>query len=144
MITLIPGTGTDSLLFGMIPDAVLKQLGQPDDTYLDEEDNPIWMYHKLQLKVTFYAEEGDRFGYLVTTHPEAFLFGQPVIGQSVTSVKTQLQSKRITHWETEFRDGVYHHFNEDHWIQLWEEFGVITRIELGALIKNLDEFDWKA
>ncbi|MFN4198649.1 MAG: hypothetical protein ACK4FS_06445 [Flavobacterium sp.] len=143
MITLIPGSGTDTLLFGMIPDAVLKQLGQPNDQYLDEDDNPIWLYHDKQLKLTFYAEEGDRFGYLVTTHPKATLFGYSVIGQTFDSLKKQLQSKRITQWETEFREGVYHHFNEDHWIQLWEEFGVITRIELGALIKNLDEFDWK-
>jgi len=34
-------------------------------------------------------------------------------------------------------------FNEDYWTILQTEFDEVIKVEIGAIIKNQDEFDWK-
>jgi hypothetical protein len=45
--------------------------------------------------------------------------------------------------EKEDFDSTENHFNESNWLTLQSEFDVVIRIELGAIIKDNDEFDWK-
>jgi phosphatidylserine decarboxylase len=35
------------------------------------------------------------------------------------------------------------HFNEENWLILQSEFGRIVKVEIGAVIKNEEDFDWK-
>jgi hypothetical protein len=40
-------------------------------------------------------------------------------------------------------DSFENHFNESNWLILQTEFDDVIRVEIGAIIKDNDEFDWK-
>jgi hypothetical protein len=46
-------------------------------------------------------------------------------------------------FEEESFDTITNYFNEDYWMILQAEYGEIVKVEIGAIIKNQDEFDWK-
>lgn len=114
--------------------------GSPDKFFSDEDDNIIWLYYAHKLRLTFYQDEDFRLGYLITSNPELLLLDKKIIGKKVEKVKTELPFKS---WEQEDFDSVENHFNESNWLILQSEFGEIIRLEIGAIIKDNDEFDWK-
>lgn len=114
--------------------------GSPDKFFSDEDDNIIWLYYAHKLRLTFYQDEDFRLGYLITSNPELLLLDKKIIGKKVEEVKTELPFKS---WEQEDFDSVENHFNESNWLILQSEFGEIIRLEIGAIIKDNDEFDWK-
>ena len=114
--------------------------GSPDKFFSDEDDNIIWLYYAHKLRLTFYQDEDFRLGYLITSNPELLLLDKKIIGKKVEEVKTELPFKS---WEQEDFDSVENHFNEINWLILQSEFGEIIRLEIGAIIKDNDEFDWK-
>ena len=137
---LNPKNGADSLLFGMKRPQVTALYGTPDKQFNDEDDNIIYVYNQPQLRLTFYADEDFRLGYIITSNPQITLLGHPVIGQQVVALKEALPFKS---WEQEDFDSTENHFNESNWLILQAEFGRVIRAELGAIIKDDDEFDWK-
>jgi hypothetical protein len=68
------------------------------------------------------------------------LLGKTLIGQSVNEIINELPFKT---WEVEDFDSTENHFNESNWLILQAEFDTIIRVEVGAIIKDNDEFDWK-
>ena len=114
--------------------------GSPDKFFSDEDDNIICLYYAHKLRLTFYQDEDFRLGYLITSNPELLLLDKKIIGKKVEEVKTELPFKS---WEQEDFDSVENHFNESNWLILQSEFGEIIRLEIGAIIKDNDEFDWK-
>lgn len=114
--------------------------GSPDKFFSDEDDNIIWLFYAHKLRLTFYQDEDFRLGYLITSNPELLLLDKKIIGKKVEKVKTELPFKS---WEQEDFDSVENHFNESNWLILQSEFGEIIRLEIGAIIKDDDEFDWK-
>lgn len=137
-----PSFGLGDLVFGMKINHVIDVIGNEFIKTIDEEKNHIYTYSKLQIRLTFYAEEDLRLGYIVSNHPELKINNQLIIGQLTSDVKKEF--KQASAWETTTgEDYITHHFNENIWIDLHEEFFMITKIEIGATIKNLDEFDWK-
>lgn len=141
---LIPTRGAGDLLFGMTREKVEEALGKPDRIFPDDEHNDIWLYFSHKLRLTFYADEDFRLGYVICSDRNALLFGQPVIGKPLAEVKAMLQPKGIDTWEQEEHDLTVNDFNEKHWVILQSEFGEVVRVELGALINERDEFDWPA
>ena len=137
-----PRSGIDKLLFGMKRSDVEKIYGKPNRTFEDDDQNIIWLYNDQRLRLTFYEDEGFRFGYLIASHPELEIDGKLLIGKNIDEVKRNLQ-KHCNSWETEQFDMAENHFNEENWLILQSEFGVVTKIELGVVAKNLDDFDWK-
>ena len=79
-------------------------------------------------------------GYIITSNPEVTLLDKKVIGCNVREVKQALPFKT---WEQEDFDSTENHFNESNWLILQSEFEVIIRVEIGAIINDNDEFDWK-
>jgi hypothetical protein len=139
---LRPGYGIDELLFGMESEDVISILGSQYIKLTDEESNAIFIYNDLQIRLTFYAEENFRLGYIVCNHPKLNFKENLLIGRPFSEVKNEM--KECKEWETQVNeDFITHHFNESFWIDFHEEFFKITKVELGATIKNLDEFDWK-
>uniref|UniRef100_UPI00404B5AF2 hypothetical protein n=1 Tax=Flavobacterium sp. TaxID=239 RepID=UPI00404B5AF2 len=137
-----PSFGLGVLLFGMQVSEVEKLLGKASSQTLDAEQNKIHTYNELQIRLTFYAEEDFKLGYITSNHPALHYKNKPVIGVLTSEVKKIFS--QMNAWETTTdEDFITHHFNENYWIDLQEEFLRITKIELGATIKNLDEFDWK-
>jgi hypothetical protein len=135
--------GIDKLLFGMQQNDVIALYGKPNKSYKDEENNVIFMYNNLKLSLTFYAEEDLRLGYIVGASPNLLLFDKAIIGKKIEEAKKELIVHGLQKFTTEDFDGFENHFNEDNWLILQSEFDEIIKVEIGAIINNKDEFDWK-
>ncbi|SCY88450.1 hypothetical protein [Flavobacterium caeni] len=138
-----PKNGIDQLLFGMrLPD-VIAIYGQPDKQYKDEDENAIALFNQSKMRLTFYMEEDFRLGYIIASDATLELFGNKIIGRSHAAVKNELHEQGLQKWTKEGYDTYENWFNEDHWLVLQTEFDEIVKVELGAIINDKDEFDWK-
>lgn len=135
--------GIEKLLFGMKQNDVNAIYGKPDRNYKDEDDNVIFVYNKLKMRLTFYKDEDLKLGYIVASSPDLELFGNKVIGKKISEVKKDLAAKGITKFTQEEFDTFENYFNEDNWIILQTEFDEVVKFEIGAIINQKDEFDWK-
>jgi len=135
-----PKNGIDQLLFGMKQTHVEAIYNKPDKQFKDEDGNVIYVYNEAQFRLTFYEDENFRLGYIITSNSKATLLEKEVIGKNIEQVKGELPFKS---WEQEDFDSTENHFNESNWLILQSEFGLIIRVEIGAIIKDNDEFDWK-
>ena len=135
--------GIDKLIFGMKQKDVTAIYGKPDRNYKDEDDNVIFAYNKLKIRITFYQEEDFKLGYMVASSPELELFGAKVIGKKITDVKKELTAKGISKFTQEEFDTFENYFNEENWIIFQTEFEEVVKFEIGAIINQKDEFDWK-
>jgi len=54
-----------------------------------------------------------------------------------------LALKGLTKFTQEDFDTFENYFNEDNWVILQTEFDEVVKVELGAIINDNDEFDWK-
>ncbi len=135
-----PKNGVDQLLFGMKQKDVIAIYGEPNKQFKDDDLNIIFLYNSQQLRITFYEDESMRLGYIITSYPEATVLGKKIMGREVADVKGELPFKS---WEQEDFDSTENHFNESNWLVLQSEYGKIIRIEIGAIINDKDEFEWK-
>ena len=132
--------GIDQLLFGMKQEDVEALYGKPSKQFNDDDGNIIYLYNDQKLRLTFYEDEDYRLGYIITSNAEATVLNQKVIGKNIEQIKADLP---FTTWEVEEFDSTENHFNESNWLILQAEFNTIIRAEVGAIIKDNDEFDWK-
>ena len=132
--------GIDTLLFGMQQKHVEEQYGKPDKQYKDEDGNVIYLYNQQKLSLTFYEDEDFRLGYIICSHPDATILDKQIISKNVEEIKTELPFKN---WTKEDFDTTENHFNEANWLILQSEYNDIIRVEIGAIINDNDEFDWK-
>jgi hypothetical protein len=135
--------GIDKLLFGMKQNDVIALYGKPNRNYKDEDDNVIFAYNSLKMRLTFYQEEDLKLGYIVASSPDLELFGNKFIGKPIIEVKKELALKGITKFTQEDFDTFENYFNEDHWFILQTEYEEVVKFEIGAIINDKDEFDWK-
>ena len=132
--------GIDKLLFGMEQKDVEALYGKPDKQYKDEDGNEICLYNQQKWSLTFYEDEDFRLGYIICSYPEVTILNQQVIGKNIEEVKSDLPFKS---WTKEDFDTTENHFNESNWLILQSEFNDVLRVEIGAIINDNDEFDWK-
>lgn len=135
--------GIDKLLFGMKQDNVIALYGKPDKNYKDEDDNIIFLYNAHKLRLTFYVEEDFKLGYVVGSGMDLEVFEEKIIGKSIADVKKDFATKGLIKWTEEAFDTFENSFNEENWIILQTEFGDVVKVEVGAIINDKDEFDWK-
>ena len=135
--------GIDKLIFGMKQNDVISIYGKPDRNYKDEDDNVIFAYNGLKMRLTFYKDEEFKLGYIVASSPELDLLGTSVIGKKINEAKADLVSKGLVKFTQEDFDTFENYFNEDNWVILQTEFDEVVKLELGAIINDKDEFDWK-
>ncbi|WP_269225495.1 hypothetical protein [Flavobacterium eburneipallidum] len=135
--------GIDKLLFGMKQNDVVALYGKPNRNYKDEDDNVIFAYNALKMRLTFYKDEELKLGYIVASSPDLELFGNTIIGKKISAVKKELATKNITKFTEEDFDTFENYFNEDNWFILQTEFEEVVKFEIGAIINAKDEFDWK-
>lgn len=135
--------GIDKLIFGMKQKDVEAVYGKPDRNYKDEDDNVIFVYNKFKMRLTFYKEEDFKFGYVVASGADLELFGNKLIGKKIKDVKKDLAQKSITKFTQEEFDTFENYFNEDNWLLFQTEFDEVVKLEVGAIINDKDEFDWK-
>jgi hypothetical protein len=135
--------GIDNLLFGMKQIDVIALYGKPNRNYKDEDDNVIFAYYTLKMRLTFYQEEDLKLGYIVASSPDLELFGNKVIGKKISEVQKELATKSVTKFTKEDFDTFENYFNEDNWFILQTEYDEVVKFEIGAIINDKDEFDWK-
>jgi hypothetical protein len=135
--------GIGPLLFGMKQNDVTDLYGKPDKQYKDEEENVVYLYNEYQLRLTFYEEEDLRLGYMIGSGDNLELLDKKIIGRKATEALEELKQDGLQKWTMEAFDSYENFFNEDHWIILQTEFGEVVKVEIGAIINNKDEFDWK-
>lgn len=135
--------GIDQLVFGMKQKDVIAIYGQPDKNYKDEDDNVIFSYNAIKMRLTFYKEEEEKLGYIVASSNDIELFEKKIIGKKISDVITQLSSTGITKFTKEGFDTFENYFNEDNWIIFQTEFDEVVKFEIGAIINDKDEFEWK-
>ena len=132
--------GVDKLLFGMKQKDVESLYGKADKEYKDEDGNVIYLYNAQKWSLTFYEDEDFRLGYIICSNHEATVLDRKVIGRNIEVVKNELPFKS---WTKEDFDTTENHFNESNWLILQSEYDDIIRVEIGAIINDSDEFDWK-
>ena len=137
---LNPKNGIDKLLFGMQQKDVEAIYGKPDKDFKDDDENIIYLYNKEKLRLTFYEDESFKLGYIISSNPELLLLDKKIIGRNCIELKTDLPFKS---WEVEDFDSTENHFNESNWLTLQSEFGQVIRVEIGAIINDNDELEWK-
>jgi hypothetical protein len=136
-------SGIDKLIFGMKQNDVIAIYGKPNKNYNDEDDNVIFVYNDLKIRMTFYKDEELKLGYLVASSPDLDLFGNKIINRKITDIKKDLAQKGITKFTQEEFDTFENYFNEENWIIFQTEFDEVVKFEIGAIINNKDEFEWK-
>ncbi|WP_298141730.1 hypothetical protein [Flavobacterium sp.] len=137
---LNPKNGIDQLLFGMKQKDVIALYGSPDKQFEDEDKNIIFLYNQHKFRLTFYEDEDFKLGYIISSNPNLTLLEHSIIGKNIKEIKTILPFKS---WEEESFDSTENHFNESNWLTLQSEFDEIIRVEIGAIINDNDEFEWK-
>lgn len=135
--------GIEKLKFGMLQKDVIAIYGEPSKKIIDEEKNILFLYNDQKWQLTFYEDEGFKLGYIICSNPNLFLFSKKIIGSKIEDAISEMKENGINSWEVEEFDIAENHFNEDNWLILQSEFGVVTKIELGAIINDNDEFVWK-
>lgn len=136
-------SGIDKLLFGMKQSDVMAIYGKPNKNYKDEDDNIIFSYNALKMRLTFYNDEDYRLGYIVASGNDLDLFGNKIIGKNIADVQKDLAKSSVTKFTQESFDTFENYFNEENWFILQTEFDEVVKFEIGAIINNKDEFDWK-
>ncbi len=131
--------GIGDLRFGMTKKQVEQLLGKPSKHFEDEDSNEIFVYNSQKLVITFYEEEDFKLGYLTVSSSEVLINENPIIGKTINQVKTLLPD--FKKWDFQDFDTFEHYFDEENWLILVCEFGEITKVEIGAVIKD-DEFVW--
>jgi hypothetical protein len=66
-----------------------------------------------------------------------------VINRKISEVKKELATKGVVNFTQEEFDTFENYFNEDNWIIFQTEFEEVVKVEIGAIINQKDEFDWK-
>ena len=138
-----PKIGIDQLVFGMRQNDVISVYGNPDKQYKDDDSNIIYLYNSRKIRLTFYDDENLRLGYIISSNPNLELFSQKIIGKSIKEVEQNVINKGIKSFEIENFDTVDNYFNESNWMIFQVEYNEVIRFELGAIINDKDEFDWK-
>ena len=133
--------GIDKLVFGMKPKDVVGILGLPSKQFLDEDENKIYQYNHEKLHLTFYEDEDFRLGYIVCANENLKLLNKKIINQNIFEIQKSLEIDGLKFILEDF-DTFEHYFNENNWLILSVEFNQITKLEIGAIIKD-DEFIWK-
>lgn len=138
-----PKNGIDKLVFGMKKKDVSAVYGNPDKHFKDDEKNEIWLYNDKKMRLTFYEDEDEKLGYIITSSPDLELFSQKIINKEWEIIEKLVLDKGIKALEKETFDSIDNFFNESNWMTFQVEFGQVIRLELGATFNDKDEFDFK-
>lgn len=135
--------GIGAVRFGMKIEEVEKILGKPDVEKQDSEDEneSIWEYNDLKLRLTFYENEGFRLGYIRGSHSNVTLNNQKFIDKKIEKVLGELNDE-LESWEVDDQDLFTAYFNEDNWLSFNVEYQRITDFEMGVPLSNEDEYIW--
>jgi len=139
-----PEIGIGDLKFGMKLTDVKKILGNPDRERAEKDDEHriIVVFNKHRLRLTFYENENNRLGYIITSNPNLTYNGNKIINSNIDFIKNEVFRNIISEWEIEDYESFISHFEEKYWLTLHSEFETVTTFELGVPFKNEEEYKW--
>jgi hypothetical protein len=139
-----PEIGIGELKFGIKLADVEKILGKADsvEPEKDDEHRIIVVYNKQRLRLTFYENENNKLGYIISSNPNLNYNGINIINSNIDFIKNEVFNKIISNWEIEDYDSFISHFEEKYWLTLHSEFETVTTLELGVPYKNEEEYNW--
>ena len=128
----------------MNPSEIIGIIGEPTRIIIDEDDNDqiIYEFNDQKIRLTFYKNENDRFGYFRTINPDLIYNNQKIINSKVDFVKKEIFGNHITDWEIEEYAFLTIYTNKDYWLVLHVEYGIVIDFQMGVPFKNEDEYDW--
>jgi hypothetical protein len=141
---LTPGRGVDNLVFGMQKTDIVKMLGKADRIFKaeDDENELIYQYNKLKLRLTFYEQEDGRLGYIRCANPAVEYDGRKIIGEPAASVAKDVFGDDMD-FEVEVYDFFDTYLDAESWIVLNVDYGNVTDIEIGVPYDDEEEvFVW--
>jgi len=141
---LKPKIGIDNLRFGMSRKEIIEILGEPDREFqLDDfgDNETVLEWKQKMLRLTFYKEENDRFGYLRTMNSNVSYKGLNILNQEPKLVKEKIFSE-LKEWDKNEFDFLTMYFNENYWLNLNCEYGIVVDLEMGVPFKNDEDYDW--
>jgi hypothetical protein len=141
---LQPGKGIDNIKFGQTEQEIVKLLGKPDKSFVDEddEDELIYQYNSLRLQVTFYRNEDSRLGYIRCANPAIEYRGKKLIGVPVEDVVEKVFSPDDD-WDVEQYQFFDTYVCTAKWVVLNASYEAVTDIEVGVPFDDdTDTYDW--
>ncbi|AVV51864.1 MULTISPECIES: hypothetical protein [Leptospira] len=96
------GKGLNGLNFGMSKDEVKSKLGEPDEVYNYDYEGFLstgYEYFSEESEYEFDQEEGDRLYSITTSNPSILLFGKPIVGESIETIRDLLSKNGIDDFE---------------------------------------------
>ena len=139
-----PEIGIGELKFGMKLSDVINILGNPDSEKAekDAEHRIIVVFNKHRLRLTFYENENNSLGYIISSNTNLTYNGIEIINSNIDFIKNEVFKDIISEWEIEDYGSFISHFEEKYWITLYSEFETVTSFEIGVPFKNEEEYKW--
>ncbi len=144
---LKPRIGADKLRFGMKRKEIIALLGEPDQIVRDEygrhnDRELILDWNKQKLRLTFNKKLEERLVYLQTKNRGLTYNGQKIMDRKIETVKSKVFGNLIHQWDPDYYVNFTTYFNEEYWLSLHVEFGVVTNVEVGVPFHHREAFDW--
>ena len=135
--------GIDDLKFGMKRHEVEQMIGKPDRVIKDpDNDNElIWEYNDLKLRITFYNDENGRLGYFQSSNSDLTINDHKIIDEKVEDAMSHIDPGPGS-WKKEDFVLFTTYFNEENWLTLNVEYERVTFLELGVSYKDEEDYDW--
>ena len=140
---LKPKIGIDNLTFGLNKLEVIKILGEPNRVFeMEDDDNELTLeWNEKKLRLTFYKNENEKFGYLRTSNTKLTYNGHLIINSNSQFAKEEIFCE-LLEWEKEEYEFLTVYFNENYWLSLNCEYGKVIDIEMGVTFKDDENYDW--
>lgn len=142
---LFPGTGIEQLNFGMEPHEVVAILGEPDKVWAEadpEEQEEIYQYNRLRLRLTFFHHEGGKLGFIRCSNPTLRMGSRLILNTPVNEVKEEILRIPKQQWEVDDMESFQTHSFYPLWIILTSEYETVIQVEMGVPWKDDDNYDW--
>ena len=143
-MNLKPKIGIDNLKFGMSQKEIYEILGMPNRKRIDEDDeNQLFLeFNDEKIRLTIYQDENKRLGYIRTINPNIEYNGHKIINSTLEYAQNQIFGEIIKEWEIDDYEFFTTYGNDEFWLTLNVEYGIIISLEIGVPFKNDEEYDW--
>ncbi|WP_078130553.1 hypothetical protein [Leptospira alexanderi] len=116
------GKGLNGIYFGMSKDEVKSKLGEPDEIYEYDYEGFLstgYEYFSEEAEYEFDKEEEDRLYSITISNPSIRLFGKPIIGESIETIRDLLSENEVDDFEED--DGEHDHDDEVHGVTAFSD-----------------------
>ncbi|AOP36089.1 hypothetical protein A0128_14100 [Leptospira tipperaryensis] len=110
------GKGLNGLYFGMSVDEVKAKLGEPDEVYnydYEGSQSTGFEYFSQEAEYEFDADEDNKLYSITISNPSILLYGKPIIGESIETIRALLEKNGISDLEEDDEEHDHEHDDED-------------------------------